>query len=279
MKYFPLFTSAMQSLKTRFLWQAPTPQVFCQRMKLYTFISRAWKIRIESKDGYLIATDTRNARIHYAFPRRTPFYKSSISGRLKSLLKDYMLDGMDIPPNATIIDCGANIGEVGMGLRLKSETISYHAFEPSEQEHRLCRLNNPQGTCNRAALWKNTETLTFYSKTASADSSAIEMNGFDAIVKVDAITLDDYCRRENIDDIFLLKLEAEGAEPEVLEGATAILPKIHYITADCGFERGKEKASTAPEVVNFLLRHGFEMVGIRPERTTILFRNVALAAN
>lgn len=279
MKYFPLYNRAMESLKAKFLWQAPTPEIFCRRMKLYTFLSRAWKIRVEAKDGYLIATDARNARIHYAFPRRTPFYKSSISGRLKSLLKDYMLDGMDIPPNATIIDCGANIGEVGMGLRLKSETIDYHGFEPSEQEHRLCQLNNPTGTCTKAALWKKTETLTFYSKTASADSSAIEMDGFDTIVKVDAITLDDYCRQNNISDVFVLKLEAEGAEPEVLEGAESILPRIRYITADCGFERGKEKASTAPAVVNFLLRHGFEMVGIRPERTTILFRNVALTSN
>ncbi|MBS1166226.1 MAG: hypothetical protein H6R00_2251 [Proteobacteria bacterium] len=269
----------MQKLKTRFLWETTSPELFCQRMQFYTFISRAWKIRIEAQDGYLIATDTRSAKIHYAFPRRTPFYKSSISGRLKSLLKDYMLENMEIPPNATIIDCGANIGEVGMGLRLKSKTLNYHAFEPSEPEHRLCQLNNPLGTCTKAALWKKTEILTFYSKKKSADSSAIEMDGFDTIVTVDAITLDDYCRQKNIDDVFLLKLEAEGAEPEVLEGAKGILPKIHYITADCGFERGKERASTAPDVVNLLLRNGFEMVGMRPERTTILFRNVALTAN
>lgn len=276
MKYFPLMTSVMQSLKTKFLWKVTAPETFAWRMRFYTYLSRAWKIRVEARDGFLIATDNRNARIHYAFPRRTPFYKSGISGRLKSLLKDYMLDEMEVPPNATVIDCGANIGEVGMGLRLKSATMDYHAFEPSRQEYRLCQLNNPQGTCVQAALWKKTEKLTFYSKTASADSSAIEMNGFDTVVEVDAITLDDYCRQKNIKDIFLLKLEAEGAEPEVLEGARDTLPKIRYIAADCGFERGKEQASTAPDVVNFLLRHGFEMVGIRQERTTILFRNKSL---
>lgn len=248
-------------------------------MKFYTYISRAWKIRIELRDGHLIATDNRNSKIHYAFPERTPFYKSSISGRLLSLLKDYMLDSLEIPANATIIDCGANIGEVGMGLRLRAGAIDYHAFEPSEQEYQLCQLNNPLGTCTKAALWKKTETLTFYSKKASADSSAIEMNGFDAIVTVDAITLDDYCKQKDLKEIFLLKLEAEGAEPEVLEGAKGILPKIRYISADCGFERGKERASTAPDVVNLLLRHGFEMVGIRQERTTILFRNTALTTN
>lgn len=248
-------------------------------MRIYTTISRAWKISIEAKDGHLIATDSHGNKINYAFQHRTPFYKAGISGRLRELLSDYMLDKIDIPDNATIIDCGANIGEVGMGLRLKSETINYHAFEPSEQEYQLCQLNNPMGICSRAALWKRTETLTFYSKKASADSSAIEMDGFDTIVKVDAITLDDYCQQKNIEDIFILKLEAEGAEPEVLEGAKGILPKIHYITADCGFERGKEKASTAPDVVNFLLHHGFEMVEIRQKRTTILFRNLALTTN
>lgn len=270
---------SIKNLKNRFLWEASTPELFCKRMKIYTFLSRAWKIRIELKDEHLIATDNRNSKIHYAFHRRTPFYKSGISGRLKSPLKEYMLDDVIIPTNAIIIDCGANIGEIGMGLRLKSETIDYHAFEPSEQEYRLCQLNNPLGTCTKAALWKNTGILTFYSKKTSADSSAIEMNGFDTIVKVDAITLDEYCQQKNISEIFLLKLEAEGAEPEVLEGAKGVLGKIRYITADCGFERGKEMASTAPEVTNFLLHHGFEMVGIRKERTTILFRNLFFSEN
>lgn len=188
-----------------------------------------------------------------------------------------MINDLDIPEKATILDCGANIGEVGMALRLKSGTIDYHAFEPSDPEHRLCQLNNPQGTSVKAALWKETGTLTFYSKKASADSSAIEMEDFDAVINVKAITLEEYCRAKNITDIFLLKLEAEGAEPEVLEGAANMLGKIRYIAADCGFERGKEKASTAPAVTNFLLSHGFEMLAIRPKRTTILFKNKALS--
>lgn len=265
-----------RNLKEKFLWGAPNEDSFCKRMRIYTYLNKKWKIKVDFVDNHLVATDVDKNTINYAFQQRTPFYKDGIKYRLKSLLRDYMIDGLEIPEKATIIDCGANIGEIGMGLRLKSASIDYHAFEPSDPEYHLCQLNNPLGTNIKAALWKKTEALTFYSKKTSADSSAIEIEDFDSVVTVDAITLEEYCQKKNIKEIFLLKLEAEGAEPEVLEGAVGVLGRVRYITADCGFERGKERASTAPEVTNFLLQHGFEMVGIRKDRITIMFRNKAL---
>lgn len=265
--------------RRRFVWSARTPDKFVRIFTIYTYLNKKWKIKIKWNGEYFTAKDVNNDSINYAFQGRTPIYKYGIKARLNYLLDDYMIKNLEIPENANIIDCGANIGEIGMGIRLKSTTVNYHAFEPSEQEHRLCQLNNPRGMCMNAALWNETRTLSFYSKKSTADSSAIEMDDFDSIVSVEAITLDEYCLKNNINDIFILKLEAEGAEPEVLEGATRILDKIRYITADCGFERGKEKSSTAPAVTNFLLSHGFEMLAIKPKRTTILFRNKALVSN
>lgn len=56
-----------------------------------------------------------------------------------------------------------------------------------------------------------------------------------------------------------MKIEAEGAEPEILEGGVNALAMTDFVTVDCGFERGKEEASTLAPVANFLLRHGFEL--------------------
>lgn len=272
-------SASTDQTRRRLVWGAPTAEKFVKRFNLYTYLNKKWKIQIKWNGKYFTATDIYRDSINFAFQGRTPIYKDGIKARLNKLLDDYMIRNLDIPENANIIDCGANIGEIGMGLRLKSKGVKYYAFEPSHQEHQLCQLNNPEGVCIKAALWKETKTLRFYSKKKTADSSAIEIDDFDNIEDVDAITLDDYCTENGLDNIFILKLEAEGAEPEVLEGAERILEKIRYITADCGFERGKEKSSTAPAVTNFLLGRGFEMLSISPKRTTILFRNKAFSAS
>ena len=62
------------------------------------------------------------------------------------------------------------------------------------------------------------------------------------------------------DKVKLLKLEAEGAEPEILMGAENKLELIQYIAADLGFERGKKEESTYKQVTNFLLSRGFILV-------------------
>ena len=44
--------------------------------------------------------------------------------------------------------------------------------------------------------------------------------------------------------MYLLKVEAEGAEPEVLQGLKKNLSRVEFITVDCGFERGLNQKST-----------------------------------
>jgi hypothetical protein len=73
--------------------------------------------------------------------------------------------------------------------------------------------------------------------------------------------------------IRLLKLEAEGAEPEILVGAESVLSRIDYIAADLGPERGLKQEQTATPVINFLLARGFELIDMKFDRVTCLFRN------
>ena len=77
----------------------------------------------------------------------------------------------------------------------------------------------------------------------------------------------------------LLKLEAEGAEPEVLQGALGLLSLVDYISADLGPERGKAEISTLEEVSNLLEEQGFERLRVEGERVIALFRNHRLRQN
>ncbi|KRD29134.1 hypothetical protein ASE36_10665 [Rhizobium sp. Root274] len=72
----------------------------------------------------------------------------------------------------------------------------------------------------------------------------------------------------------VLKIEAEGAEPEVLEGATGILANVDYVTIDCGFERGKERADTFAATNTFLADQGFRMMKPNFKRMIMLYCNM-----
>lgn len=70
-----------------------------------------------------------------------------------------------------------------------------------------------------------------------------------------------------------------SAEPEILRGATGILNCFEYVAVDAGFERGRMQETTAPEVIQFLFAHGFELVDLNPKRVTFLFRRSHRSTN
>ncbi|MGR6430221.1 FkbM family methyltransferase [Rhizobium sp. PAMB 3174] len=200
-------------------------------------------------------------------------YKKGVDHRIDALAKSYLLHRISQDTTGAFIDCGANIGE--LGLFAKKWKFDYFAFEPEDAEADCCDLNNFDGMqmTNRVALWKNEDTLSFYSKSDTADSSLIEINQFSAVKTVKAIPLDKFVVDKGIEKIAVMKIEAEGAEPEILEGAQLALSRTRYLTVDCGFERGVSKESTLVPVVNIATKAGFKLVDWNPSRVTVLFEN------
>ena len=73
--------------------------------------------------------------------------------------------------------------------------------------------------------------------------------------------------------IKLLKIEAEGAEPEVLIGAEQTIKLCEYISVDAGPERGIEQKTTIKEVKQFLLSRNFTLIQKSFDRVVLLFKN------
>ena len=73
----------------------------------------------------------------------------------------------------------------------------------------------------------------------------------------------------------MLKLEAEGAEPEILEGLGKKIDLVEFISADLGYERGINCESTLAPVTNFLLSRGFDLIDISHGRICALYKNKA----
>lgn len=213
-------------------------------------------------------------RHHVSGLRRLPFYVRGLDHRARKLSNDYLLDHIRFDPGDVVVDCGANVGDLLLALDGRGVPLRYVAFEPGKLEFECLQHNMQQFPkhaveLHQAALGERNGTAAFHANSQAADGSLLEIEGATETFEVEVVRLDSL----PIGPIKLLKLEAEGYEPEVLEGAQGVLDRIEYISAEVEFERGQTHASTLPAVTNFLLANGFTVVANGKGRLVLLFRN------
>lgn len=224
----------------------------------------------------ILVSDGRE-QVFIARPRRARRYKNGVVAKLDGLTREYMLGRVTLQDGDCVFDCGANVGEVGMCLKRINGSLNIISIEPEEDEAACCDLNVYAGERQtiRKALWSEEGELTLFSKNQTGDSSLFETENYESSTKIPTTTLSALIEERDIDKVKLLKLEAEGAEPEILAGAEKYLQRIEYISADLGPERGIDQESTAAAAINFLLSRNFRMIDINCDRLTYLFKNTA----
>ena len=252
-----------------------SPSLFCHFINIRNSVRgikyRANPIHEELGEIYKL-TDHMGDSVYVCRRKRFRLYRYGVMERITRLAADYHLSSIEIKPSGVLIDCGANIGELGIWAR--KNCLEYIPFEPEPLEAKCSDLNN-DGTHTRChPLWNENTILPFYSAPEAADSSLIFMGGTPQRATVEAITLDSatnisYLSR--ISGTVILKIDAEGGEPEVLQGARDTLAYVDYVVVDCGHERGVEKAHTFVEVFSLLNDHAFRLQGLQLPRVTALF--------
>ncbi len=201
--------------------------------------------------------------------------KRGIIRRTQILGDSYFLPLITFEPGDLVVDCGANVGELKFYFTENDLPIEYIRIEPSPLEYECLKENVAPSQALNIGLWDSDGELDFFVSSQMADSSFIEPPTYEKIIKVQTKRLDGLLANRKIK---LLKLEAEGAEPEALYGCKNILNQIEYISADVGFERGVDQTSTLAAVTNYLLSNGFELVDVQQGRLTALFRNSGSAS-
>jgi len=196
-------------------------------------------------------------------------YNDGIKTRALGLGNDYLLPQINFKDGDVVVDCGANVGDLNLYFKENKIKIEYIGIEPSPLEYECLSINvNPSETHN-IGLWNDDGLLRFYVSSKCGDSSFIAPPSYDDIIKIPAKRLDSFFDKK----IKLLKIEAEGAEPEALMGCEKIFHKIEYISADLGPERGIDQTTTLVTVINLLLAKNFEFIDIYYDRLVALFRN------
>jgi FkbM family methyltransferase len=218
----------------------------------------------------------RSGKYELCFYHEAQAYYASKRGfprRARLLGESYFLPLIRFEPGDVVVDCGANVGELKLYFLENDIPVEYIGIEPSPLEYECLRENVAPSQTHNLGLWNTDGELDFFVSSQMADSSLIEPPKYDRIIKVPTRRLDGLLLGRRIK---LLKVEAEGAEPEVLYGCEKLLADIDYISADVGFERGVEQKNTMAPVTNYLLANGFELVDVGQRRLTALFKRRGL---
>lgn len=248
--------------------------------KRFNFLNKLvmqYPIKIEydkSIDLYEIK-DKYNLNIYLSVPARVERFNHGISHRLDYLINEYMVNNIGIKNGDIIIDVGANIGEFTMGVQRKWD-VTIIAIEPEKKEYECLCKNTKQTntTTENIALYSKPGEMTIYSKNSTNDTSLFKIENYESKRNIYVDTLDNVIDKLKINDsIKLLKLEAEGAEPEILMGAKRSLKRIEFVTADCGPERGLNKETTLVQVTNILKDNNFDLINYYHKRDILLFKN------
>ena len=249
------------------------PSYFCFLFNLRQFfILRKSTTFHFSKTQDLFYAKEKDITIYFFSPyRQARLYSRGIKKRLKNLASDYFINSIPLEDNDFIIDCGANIGEFHISLsKLSNKKLNYIGFEPSPKEFKCLSINASTQKCEQIALSNSSKKQKFYISSEEADNSLIEPKNFSNYIYIKTKRLDEIWSNTRIK---LLKIDAEGAEIELLEGCEGILNNIKYISIDLGPERGLNSIPTFREVIPFLINKGFTIEKISQKRYTFLFFN------
>jgi FkbM family methyltransferase len=203
-------------------------------------------------------------------------FRTGVQARFDSLYNEYLMPSVEIARGGLVVDCGANIGEFSLAMQ-RRHGCSLVAIEPDPVEFRALEANlaGMALALSDRPLWSEVREMTLYSANDHGDSSLIKPPVVESTYSVLTQTLDSLLPRfiESHRSIEVLKLEAEGAEPEVLKGGLDVLPYVKWVTADVGPERGLAARGTLAETSNILYHLGFHMVETNLRRVVCLYRN------
>ena len=147
-----------------------------------------------------------------------------------------------------IFDVGGNEGQYSTAIynNFDKGTVLVHSFEPSKKNYELLKENTKEFSnikLNNFGLSDEPTSATLYSSDANSGLSSlykrdlsqfsIEMNSSETVV---LDTIDNYCSKNSIKEIDLLKMDIEGNEMNALKGAKKILnkKKINSIQIEFG---------------------------------------------
>jgi FkbM family methyltransferase len=161
----------------------------------------------------------------------------------------------------TLVDVGANIGSWAKRF-LAYIPCNYVAFEPDPRAFAILEKSGPtHAQLHNVCVGDRPCTVQLGLDAESAYSSkynydaAIESRPTVKTIAVEQVQLDDL---ELGPTPFILKVDVQGAEMDVLRGARSTLGQTVMLILETPLFRQTEGANSLPDVASALLQHGFQ---------------------
>jgi FkbM family methyltransferase len=135
-----------------------------------------------------------------------------------------------------IVDVGANLGLISLILAQRFPDRKLHAFEPNpstfENLQENIELNSYLNVkAERSAVGKLDGTVAFNANPVHRGTVSLNVSDCSEPIEVPCTTLETYAKQNEIEKIALLKVDVEGYEEYVFQGAKNLIEqhKIHAI--------------------------------------------------
>ena len=182
-------------------------------------------------------------------------------------------------PVEVVFDLGANVGYVTAALRREHPDAQIHAFEPTPATFAALQQHlggEPGVHLHQVAVGDQDGPVTFRCDNQTLGGGANSMldhnERFHATqpsadyqeVVVDGVRLDTFCAEHGIERIDLLKLDVEGAELKVVDGASSLLgaDAIDAIATEVRVQPDFVDGPLLGDVVEALTAHGYRLFGL-----------------
>ena len=168
----------------------------------------------------------------------------------------------EIKEGDIVIDVGANIGYYTLIFaQLVGKTGKVFAFEPESKNFEILKKNVKINNYNNVIVEqkiisdKSGKMKLFISDSDIVGHRIQQMGNFKKFIEVESVTLDEHMKKLNLDKkINFIKIDVEGAEPKVLQGAKKILEQNSKLKIFTEFNRDViKKYDSNPEDMLLLL--------------------------
>ena len=167
--------------------------------------------------------------------------------------------------NGVFFDIGSNAGSFVKVLKSFDIQTNIHCFEPHPVLNKKTKLVYPYVKMNEYCLGNIDGNIDIYIPQWSVGlSSVINRPVFSRLnqeinkINVECKKIDTYCEENNIDMIDFVKIDVEGAEKLIFEGACELLKNKKI---KCGiFEIGEtlhDASTNENEICDMLISHGY----------------------
>lgn len=166
----------------------------------------------------------------------------------------------------TMFDVGANIGQTWEWFRDNEGAAEIYCFEPVFKPYE--ELRNKVGNDRNSVLENiafgeavGERTIRLFNDTRlnslKNEVMSDDINSNEELITID--TIDNYCCKNNITKIDFLKIDTEGYELNVLEGAREMLSSagISFIYGEVGFEKENKRNTYLAELTEWLVMHDY----------------------